>query len=197
MSRSSASRFLASIVFVVAASLAMAIPAQARGAGATTKLFTPASSASPDSSSHGCQTLYVHLNGDGPATTKCLDTSSASTGVQPDTGTASCGDTLDLFVDAYQSGDEICFSGAGFANLTGYQHCHWVWVPPTTWIWECWSWNDTATSWTSHSQSGAFFSDINGGGIRMNYGANSKGNFTSNPIPNDSLSSICINNGCP
>lgn len=80
--------------------------------------------------------------------------------------------------------------------MTDVPHCFWVYVP---YVWyDCFnSWNDIATSWASHSQSGAFFTDTNGGGIRMNYNVNSNGNFTSNPIPNDSLSSLCINDGCP
>lgn len=193
MPRSSGFMILVSIALGVAINTAMALPATANSAGTSANHRAFAAAAVTDS--HRCQRLYVHLNGNSPATVSCLDTPPASAGVQPNSDTAPCGDTLNIFVDAYQSGDEICFGGSGFANLTGYQHCHWVWYPwgPT---FQCFPWNDDATSWASHNQTGKFYGDTNGNGICASYGANGNGNFTSNPIPNDSLSSICIGS-CP
>lgn len=197
MRRFPALAILASIALGSAVTLAIASPAAAHGIGAPDKHLasTPTPSSPASTESHGCQKLYIQLNGSDPATVTCLDLPAGSTGVHPNTGEVSCGNSLNLFVDAYQSGDEICFGGTGFANLTDYQHCHWVWFPAGP-RWQCFGWNDDATSWASHSQTGKFYSDINGNGICASFGANGNGNFTWNPIPNDSLSSICIGS-CP
>jgi hypothetical protein len=139
-----------------------------------------------------CHKLEVHLNGNAPATIKCLD-GQLSYLASRNISETGCGDTLDLWEDAYQGGGELCFNGGGIANMTGYSFCRWIGAPIFGWL--CHRANDWVTSWASHNQYGWFASDINGGGIRMYYGGNSNGNFTSNPIPNDSLSSVCITAG--
>ncbi len=160
----------------------------------TTVFASPSRPAAVASTETDCQQLLVQLNGNSPSTATCIQVatnrSSGLGNAGPKTGSGGCGNTVNLWVDAYQSGDEICFSGNGFADLPNY--CE-VWGPFICIV----TWNDTATSWASHGQSGRFFSDVDGNGISMNYSTYRNGNFTSNPIPNDSLSSLCINSGCP
>jgi len=155
-------------------------------------------------SSASCKKLLITLNGTNPPTQTCLVAAPTSPSgtvnpqlVQPKTSTATCGDTLNLWLDANQQGDEVCFNGTGFVNLTNVGWCHWRYIPPATWVWDCFdSWNDRVSSWASHSQSGGFYVDINGNGSKMHYNTNSSGNLFGSPIPNDTLSSLCIGS-CP
>lgn len=132
-----------------------------------------------------CRIVLVHLNGNNPSSQTCIDSSTEKT--NPNLSNGDCGNTTNLFVDAYQQGAEICFSGTGFANLTDYSWCDFFF---------CYSWNDTATSFATHTQPATFYIDINGGGLDASYGSNRLGNFTSNPMPNDAVSSVCAGS-CP
>jgi hypothetical protein len=134
-----------------------------------------------------CRILLVQLNGSQPSATSCVQ--EATQGVQPNLDEGSCGNTANLFVDAYQSGAEICFAGTGFANLTDSKY---YWCD----FWDCYGWNDVATSFVTHNNPAKFYQNVNGGCICAAYGTNQVGNFTWNPMPNDAVSSLCVGS-CP
>lgn len=132
-----------------------------------------------------CRVQLVTLHGKQKPTVTCMDK------VGPNTSNVDCNRVavLKLYVDAYQQGSVICFTGNGFVNLTDYYYIGFLGIQ--------YSWNDAASSYNAGDWAGKFYSDINGGGIVQRFTPYQRGEFDGNPMPNDSLSSLCLDELTP
>ncbi|HEU5380727.1 MAG TPA: hypothetical protein VFV38_35335 [Ktedonobacteraceae bacterium] len=137
-----------------------------------------------------CHALLVHLNGNLPATTTCLDgstTGQVSPAISVD-GDCSIKKAVWIYWDANWQGACIGFVGEGRANLTDYDSCH-------SEI-ECYNWNDQASSFTTGCSGVDFFTDINAEGDWAYSDPYEGHNFPYQGVGNDQLSSIVILNNC-
>lgn len=85
-----------------------------------------------------CKHLYVHLNGNKPATQKCLDNLKTSPNFE--SGNCTTTDWIHLFQNTYETGADLCVDGKGCGNLTDY----WISWPFT-------NWNDQLSSFSAHN----------------------------------------------
>ncbi len=161
-----------------------------------------ATKASPSINFSNCHHIVVHLNGKNPATTACSNNGKAvnvSGKSHPRTDVVDCGFTaLELYTNANEDGDTVCFLGEGFVNLP--QYC----LPffsggclPGK------SWNDQASSYNAGCSSGTFYGDVNGNGPNQRFKPHEIGNFNGGTSPNgipslrnDILSSLRIDVNC-
>jgi len=137
-----------------------------------------------------CKTLRVGLHGNDAPTVECVQLgTSMGQSPSPNTNQRSClGSDLHIYEDVDQqpwhrtSGQEICFYGTGFVNLTDF----YIAFPFI-------QWNDHASSYYTGVWRGVFFRDSNGNGPSMPFSANSWANFGGSlPIKNDQLTSIRV-----
>ena len=128
--------------------------------------------------SQSCEHLLVHLRGNEPPLTTCLDAQ------HPKSVSITCDDySLVLYWDANFSGATLCFSGSGWANLTDY--CAPIYLGGCLQ-----NWNDKTSSFESHDTPGTFYynTDLNGPALSFPvfFSANLYGSL------NDSISSLAI-----
>jgi hypothetical protein len=135
-----------------------------------------------------CRTVRVHLRGNQPPIATCAERPHSTINASgPLTWEDLFCDGTDvhLYTDASYAGYLICFYGNGFVNMTDFTYVDWFGIER--------SWNDTVTSWKAKSWFGRFYSDINGAGAyKLYFNALQQGNFINDTLPNDTLSSMCL-----
>ncbi len=144
-----------------------------------------------------CQTLEVHLHGDQPATSICLDgmapvpssksARQTSPDIKVDNSCSNYFNDLALWWDANYYGPDICFTGSGTANMTDYKWCN---------VFGCYSWNDQASSYATGCSPVTFYVNTNRKGSNVTVPPDNAGNFTPGAVPNDSLSSVYLSSNC-
>jgi hypothetical protein len=136
--------------------------------------------------SQACNHLLVTLHGSNLPTVQCQDKKTTTNGVSPNLTNGGCPGNLEVFSDAQDQGDDLCFVGTGNANLTDF--C----LPWYDGGCVNGTWNDIVSSYISHAH-GCIYTDINEGGLAFEVYSNDGENLPG--IWNDSITSIHVGDG--
>jgi len=136
--------------------------------------------------SQGCNHLLVTLHGSNLPTVQCQDKKTTTNGVSPNLTNGGCPGNLEVFSDAQDQGDNLCFVGTGNANLTDF--CL-PWYDGG-----CFegTWNDIVSSYISRAH-GVLYENINETGAGFEFFPNGGGDLPG--VWNDVMSSVHVGAG--
>lgn len=175
---------LAAFVMVTAAIVATLSGPATRSHAESTQVSAQSGATHSKITKQPCDHLQVHLQGNKPPITRCLDnTVSPRNGSQPGISITCDGFSLVLYWDANLSGGTICFSGYGWANLTDY-------CAPINYGGCLQNWNDKVSSFNSQDTPGTFYKDINLQNYMFDFAVFTQANL--NGSYNDAISSLAV-----